>query len=170
MSLCGSVGSLPFLFDTSSRRYRVPFKPGRPCRHIGCPALTRTANGFCDRHKGEVPRRPDDRPSSAARGYGAQWRRVRAAHLKAHPYCVDCGRAATDVDHNPRYIVGTDHRAYLLLSKCHKHHSEKTASEDGGFGNRVGGGGLKSLLSGLRDRAPQQCVRNVKTQIGGSNG
>lgn len=39
------------------------------------------------------------RPSAAARGYDADWRKLRAAHLKAHPFCVRCGAPARDVDH-----------------------------------------------------------------------
>ncbi|TGN96115.1 HNH endonuclease [Burkholderia sp. USMB20] len=32
------------------------------------------------------------RTTAAARGYGADWRRLRAAHLLAHPHCVFCLR------------------------------------------------------------------------------
>jgi 5-methylcytosine-specific restriction protein A len=44
------------------------------------------------------------RGSSAQRGYGAAWRRARAAHLAEHPLCVECERQgssvpATVVDH-----------------------------------------------------------------------
>ena len=44
------------------------------------------------------------RPSAARRGYGARWRRARAAYLARNPLCVPCQAAgrlapATVVDH-----------------------------------------------------------------------
>jgi 5-methylcytosine-specific restriction protein A len=53
----------------------------------------------------EVKRALDrQRPSAARRGYGARWRRARAAFLAQHPLCAACraqGRVmpATIVDH-----------------------------------------------------------------------
>lgn len=67
-------------------------------------------------------------------------------YLREHPLCVMCERegflkAATEVDHI------TPHRGNQELfwdesnwqGLCRKHHSEKTAREDGGFGNKKGG-------------------------------
>lgn len=86
------------------------------------------------------------RGSAHSRGYGAQWRRARAAFLVRHPLCRDCeksGRvtAATVVDHI------TPHRGDMRLfwqsenwqPLCAPCHSAKTAREDGGFGNQVNG-------------------------------
>ncbi|WP_028030525.1 HNH endonuclease [Gemmobacter nectariphilus] len=39
------------------------------------------------------------RPSATARGLGADWRKLRAAHLAAHPRCCRCGAPAAEVDH-----------------------------------------------------------------------
>ena len=89
-------------------------------------------------------RRPPDRRASAyARGYGPRWAKARAVFLARHPLCRTCdaqGRvtAATDVDHV------TPHRGDQTLfwdesnwqPLCKACHSRKTASEDGGFGNR----------------------------------
>lgn len=77
------------------------------------------------------------RPSSAAQGYGAAWRRIRDEHLAQEPFCVECGRAGSHVDHIlPRRQGGTDDHGNLqtLCSSCHSH---KTASQDGGFGHQV---------------------------------
>lgn len=74
------------------------------------------------------------RPSSHARGYDRRWRRLRAAHLSAHPLCVECERAgivtvATEVDHirphrgNATLLYDPDN----LQSMCKPHHSAKTA-------------------------------------------
>lgn len=83
------------------------------------------------------------RGSSSKRGYGYQWQKARERFLKANPLCVHCeceGHAtiATDVDHI------TPHKGDKTLfwvetnwqSLCKPHHSSKTASEDGGFGNK----------------------------------
>ena len=80
------------------------------------------------------------RETSAARGYGSQWRRLRRMILAAEPLCRACGRLATDLDHVvPRAMGGTDSPANLQ-PLCRACHSSKTAVEDGGFGRgRVGG-------------------------------
>lgn len=68
------------------------------------------------------------RQSSSERGYGAAWRKARAAYLQAHPLCVMCAPRvvpATVVDHK------TPHRGdYTLFwassnwqSLCATHHN-----------------------------------------------
>jgi 5-methylcytosine-specific restriction protein A len=82
------------------------------------------------------------RGTSTERGYDARWQRARTSYLAEHPLCVLClaeGKvvAATTVDH----IV--PHRGdYRLLwsdsnwqALCTRHHSIKTATSDGAFGN-----------------------------------
>lgn len=75
------------------------------------------------------------RGSSAARGYDAEWRRVRAIVLAEEPTCRVCHEApSTDVDHIvPKRQGGTNARANLR-GVCHSCHSSKTVLEDGGFG------------------------------------
>lgn len=87
------------------------------------------------------PEQTDTRGSAASRGYDAQWRRIRARHLSAHPLCVDClkhGRteAAGHVDHIIPLRKGGTHAAGNLQSLCASCHSRKTAKEDGGFGRK----------------------------------
>jgi 5-methylcytosine-specific restriction endonuclease McrA len=63
---------------------------------------------------------------------------IRDAYLKVHPICElpGCGQPASDVDHRlSRRRGGTDDWSNLQ-ALCHRHHSAKTAAEDGGFGNR----------------------------------
>lgn len=108
------------------------------CRKLGCNRLTTT--GYCDNH----PKQTHDRQrgSSAERGYDHKWRKERKAFLRENPLCIDCyaeGKlvSATDVDHE------IPHRSNMVLfwdrtnwrARCHSHHSQKTAREDGGFGN-----------------------------------
>lgn len=88
-------------------------------------------------------RLPDNRPSSAVRGYGARWQRAREQYLRLCPLCVKCmleGKItpAKVVDH----IV--PHKGDMVLfwdvnnwqPLCVQHHNSKTAKEDGGFGKK----------------------------------
>lgn len=69
----------------------------------------------------------------------AAWRAIRSAVLAAEPLCRMCTargitRAAQHVDH----VDGDDgnNDATNLQPLCAPCHSRKTATEDGGFGNR----------------------------------
>ena len=80
------------------------------------------------------------RVSSARRGYGGRWRRLRLMQLRREPLCRVClemGRTepATDVDHIVPLARGGGNGLENLQSLCHLHHSQKTAQEDGGFGH-----------------------------------
>ena len=104
----------------------------------------------------------DDRPNSAARGYGSDWRALRAKQPRTP--CVDCRRPwhrSFNLDHvKPRSQGGTDDPANLEW-RCPGCHSRKTDRFDGGFGRPIrapepaktpdvapqhdrGGGGVKS--------------------------
>jgi 5-methylcytosine-specific restriction protein A len=103
----------------------------------------------CTVHQRPSMRRaPDLRLSAARRGYGAGWRKKRAAFLAANPACEDCGHPATDVDHIPsrrellaQGVHDPDADQYLH-SRCHSDHTRKTNRQEGG-GWR--GRGIKSL-------------------------
>lgn len=43
------------------------------------------------------------RPSSTARGYDGEWRKLRAGFLREHPFCAFCGASAEHVDHKVRH-------------------------------------------------------------------
>ena len=107
----------------------MPQKALSPCRHRGCPEVVR-GGGYCPEHK---PKRTTNRPYSTAR-----WQRTRAEFLQINPFCCECGRLATDVDH----IVPHKGNAQLmyswenLQSLCHSCHAKKTAKHDGAFGKR----------------------------------
>lgn len=119
----------------------MPRRLPHPCGHPGCPALI-TDGRYCQKHAGvEAKRYDEQRGTSAERGYGAQWRKLRDMFLREHPLCEceECRRlgrvrAATDVDHIiPRSQGGTDDRANLQ-ALAHECHSRKTAKQDGRFG------------------------------------
>ena len=111
----------------------MPQRPARPCSSRGCPALTHER--FCPEHQAEHDRLFDgDRGNSNDRGYGAVWRRLRAAQLLREPLCKHCEdeglvAPATEVDHViPKAQGGVDEETNLQ-SLCKPHHSAKTARE-----------------------------------------
>ena len=70
------------------------------------------------------------------------WRRVRRRVLVAHPRCQvpGCTLLASQVDHVRAIAAGGDPFGPAnLRAMCQSCHSRKTASADGGFGNRRGG-------------------------------
>lgn len=121
----------------------MPHKPARPCRHLGCPALTLDVSGYCDTHKRQQQQLQDARRgTSTQRGYDARWHKARTSYLHEHPLCVKCqaeGRItpATVVDHikphRGNYDLMWDTNNWQAL--CARHHNIKTATEDGAFGN-----------------------------------
>lgn len=122
---------------------RKPMRPKRPCNQVGC--MTLTDSRFCAAHTKEEQQVQDRwRGSSAQRGYGHAWRKARAGYLRSHPLCETCrdeGRRVTAnvVDHIEPHRGDQDKfwdydNWQAMCTPCH---SRKTATEDGGFGNRV---------------------------------
>lgn len=119
----------------------MPTAPPRPCRWPGCPALvSEPRERFCEHHRKEHKRQADReydrrRPSSAERGYDADWQRLRRMMLAEQPLCVMCldeGRVtpATEVHHrdgNPR-----NNDPANLMPLCKPCHSRITNREQGG--------------------------------------
>jgi len=94
---------------------------------------------------------------STQRGYTYRWQQASARFLRDHPLCQcpDCGegmtrlRAATVVDHRIPHrgemVKFWDKSNWQAMAKdCH---DAKTALEDGGFGNPLGGYGKSSTGS-----------------------
>lgn len=75
------------------------------------------------------------RVSAARRGYDWRWRKLARVILLRDPICRKCREeSSTDVDHIiPRSAGGTDDPENLQ-GICHRCHSRKTATTDGGFG------------------------------------
>lgn len=75
----------------------------------------------------------DHRGTSAERGYGHRWRKIREHILQRDPWCVECIKVgvvipAVDVHHiNARAKGGTDDPSNLI-GLCHECHSRITAS------------------------------------------
>lgn len=111
----------------------MALKPLRPCRHPGCPVLTR--EGWCDKHRPKYKRRV----SAAYHGWYLLpiWTdRLRPEQLLREPFCRECARLglrteATVVDHvRPHrgdwalFVDPANHQ-----SLCKHHHDQKTARE-----------------------------------------
>lgn len=125
----------------------MPVRAASVCTRPGCRGLVRDGVcSACGPRQRAAQREHDERRGTAAqRGYGARWRRVRAAYLAAHPLCVECERAgrvvpATDVDHIVARRRGGSDEWSNLQALCHACHSRKTAREQANSGGlRVGG-------------------------------
>ena len=125
----------------------MPRSPAKPCNHPGCPLLTH--GRFCLEHQRERRQVLDrERGSSAKRGYGHDWRKLRAAYIEENPLCVECashGRteAVEAVDHIKPHKGDDALRLDWnnLQSLCKICHDRKTAREDGRFGPSRGRGG-----------------------------
>lgn len=122
----------------------MPRRAGRPCRYPGCIEVVRGGGngGYCPAHARQVQRLQDaQRGTSASRGYGALWRRLRGMILAGHPLCADpygvhgdSPALATDVDHIVPLSRGGGNTMENLQALCHSCHSRKTAIEDGRWG------------------------------------
>ena len=111
----------------------MPMKPLAACSFPGCPGRA-THGSRCELH--QRPPRTDTRPNASVRGYGTDWRRTRDEHLKLNPYCVQCGKVGSHVDHIVSRAQGGSDNPGNLQTLCPNCHSRKTAQQDGGFGNR----------------------------------
>ncbi len=89
-------------------------------------------------------RQPDNRASASARGYNAEWQRIRAEYLAVNPYCEICGALATDVHHRKSLRFGGTPDDYNLQSLCKSCHSKYTAKHQG-FGH------YSTMMRGVRE-------------------
>lgn len=120
----------------------MPYAPMKPCRHPGCPALTK--DGWCDKHRPKRDYKRENKDRVRCKLYDtARWKRFRLIKLKRNPLCEEClehGRVvqAKHVDHKEPHRGDTTLFFDIdnLRSLCMSCHSRKTAKEDGGFGNK----------------------------------
>lgn len=145
----------------------MPYRPGHPCAHRGCAAVVKGRARYCPVHAEEGRAYDLSRGSASQRGYGGQWRKIRALVLAERPLCADPYGLhpnqvvlATDVDHIIPLAAGGSNARENLQPLCHSCHSAKTARDNGGFGNapRTERGGGDPSLPGL----PKETARAVK--------
>ena len=118
----------------------MPYKAPTPCNAFGCREVVR--GRYCKRHQKEHARarkRDHDRArgSASARGYGAAWRRIRAAKLARDPFCEYRTHCPGDIGREVDHVDGdnTNNAPANLRTTCHACHSAKTVREQGVFGN-----------------------------------
>ncbi len=116
----------------------MPHAPMHGCTRAGCPELVKRGQGRCDKHAAALDQSLDrDRASSAERGYGANWQRLRKLVLHRDPVCCICKTAPSrDVDHIQALRAGGTNDLTNLQGLCGACHSRKTATEDGRWGRR----------------------------------
>lgn len=113
-------------------------RAAKVCSQPGCASLVTGRGSLCVEHERARQREQFRRRKQAGRitDYGPEWPKTRKEYLDAHPFCVVCGGKATQVDHiTPVSKGGSILDWGNLQSLCHRHHSQKTARHDGGFGN-----------------------------------
>jgi 5-methylcytosine-specific restriction protein A len=104
------------------------------CPVRGCIEVIPAGTRYCAKHLRVYPRPIDARPSSAQRGYGPEWRKIRDAYLREHPFCVICGKIGNEVDHIIALKDGGSSNDDNLRTFCKHHHSRRTAHDQpGGF-------------------------------------
>lgn len=123
----------------------MPRAAKRPCTYPGCGVLTET--GRCQKHLYQQQQEHDARRGTAReRGYSRAWEKASKAFLVKHPLCMcpDCMAgdvrvtAAVLVDHKvphrgDRALFWDSSNWQAMAKACH---DKKTATVDGGFGNR----------------------------------
>jgi len=129
----------------------MPYRSRYPCGWPGCPEIIRDGR-YCEEHSKQDQQQQDqDRPTAAARGYGARWRRLRGMVLHREPVCRDPFGihaknnevvASSEVDHIIPLARGGTNKLINLQALCKSCHSKKTILLDGGLGRE---GGVKSL-------------------------
>lgn len=104
------------------------------------------------------------RPHVAARGYDSQWRRERADHLAANPWCVRCGAKATVVDHitphrGSRFLFRDPSNRQSLCTSCHSRWKQSVEKRSGrGEGDHLGNVNAENR--------PPQLARNFMGHLG----
>ena len=131
----------------------MPKRAGRPCAWGGCPKVVRGVP-YCEEHAKRIAQRKEERrPSAARRGYGRDWRRLRAMYLRRNPLCADpfgihggLPVVASEVDHIVPLSRGGGNDWDNLQSLCKSCHSRKTALESGLGGGRLLNRATRSTL------------------------
>ena len=124
------------------------------CAEPTCTLATARGSRWCENHQTdnyEIRRERDRKQNPSLKWYGlAIWGKVKTAFRSAFPerafLCqniengVQCRELATEIDHViPHkgnwllFLGGVNYEN--LQGLCKVHHSQKTAREDGGFGN-----------------------------------
>jgi 5-methylcytosine-specific restriction protein A len=112
----------------------MPIRLMGPCKTQSCPNRRTSAGPYCSSCSASGNGLEHDRGSSASRGYGHRWRKLRLMVIRRDPICLDpfsigCVSASTDADHIiPKQQCGQDIMENLQ-GLCESCHSRKTLLE-----------------------------------------
>ncbi len=119
----------------------MPWKPKKPCAFQGCPELT--SGRFCEKHQKEENKRYEkyQRNPETAQRYGTQWRKIRALHVKSHPFCQECMKhdkftRVEEVHHIVPLSQGGTHAHDNLMSLCKSCHSKISVADGDRWGTK----------------------------------
>lgn len=89
------------------------------------------ASSFLNKKINGTNRRHKERKTAPSKVYNtAKWRRLSKYFRKKHPFCVECGHLAEQVDHiHPLNDGGAAFDEKNLQSLCRSCHSKKTYKE-----------------------------------------
>lgn len=130
----------------------MPHKPKKPCAYPGCPRLT--YGRYCEKHQKERNAQYEkygrDRATTKRR-YGKNWKIIRDAYVKKHPFCELCFQKGVlvpveEVHHILPLAEGGTNDKDNLISLCKSCHSRIHAKR----GDRWHGG--KEYGYGKRER------------------
>jgi 5-methylcytosine-specific restriction protein A len=80
----------------------------RPCTQRGCPEYALDHASKCGEHykKAQDMRfaRIEKKPEIQSMYNGIRWKRLRAKYIRANPFCAECGKKGTDVDHRIKHL------------------------------------------------------------------
>lgn len=126
---------IPGLFSCLKREEAaegMPIKPKKPCAFQGCPELVDPGETYCEKHKALKNKEYDkyQRSPSHNKRYGNNWRKIRAAYVKAHPLCEECLKIGKmtpveEVHHVIPLSAGGTNRWENLMSLCQSCHTKK---------------------------------------------
>ena len=120
----------------------MPDRALRPCKHVGCPALTRDKNGYCTDHSGEArsadKRYEASRGGSTKQGYTYRWQQYAKRFLsqpenqicKLHlPGCTLIARCVDHIDppngpNDPRFWDKSNHQGACIRCNSVKGHKK----------------------------------------------
>jgi 5-methylcytosine-specific restriction protein A len=109
-----------------------------------CGTRTRTTGRCPDCRRAYQHAYDQQRGSSSQRGYGSEWRKLRAAVIQAQPWCSFCGHTGSrdnplSVDHIvPRAQGGTDDPSNLrVLCLTHNRRRPRGSNAEQPTGKRV---------------------------------
>jgi 5-methylcytosine-specific restriction protein A len=134
----------------------MPTKPKKPCAYPGCPRLT--YGRYCEKHQKErnaqYEKYERDRVATKRR-YGKNWKLIRDAYVKKHPFCELCFQKGVlapveEVHHILPLAEGGTNDRDNLISLCKSCHSRIHAKR----GDRWHGG--KEYCYGKKEHDDQR--------------